>query len=105
VTPARQSRLSVKDLTGEKATFVDARRAATKAREGRIFNNARAIFGTRKLTEDGLERTFALNHMGYFVLTEGLRERLLASSIGERLRRGEALRALEALQHPIHTRT
>jgi NAD(P)-dependent dehydrogenase (short-subunit alcohol dehydrogenase family) len=31
------------------------------------------------LTQDGLEFTFALNHMAYFVLTEGLRERLLAS--------------------------
>ena len=44
-----------------------------------LINNAGAMFGTRKLTEDGLERTFALNHMGYFVFTEGLRERLLAS--------------------------
>jgi NAD(P)-dependent dehydrogenase (short-subunit alcohol dehydrogenase family) len=38
-----------------------------------------ALFGTRQLTEDGLEYTFALNHMAYFVFTEGLRERLLAS--------------------------
>jgi NAD(P)-dependent dehydrogenase (short-subunit alcohol dehydrogenase family) len=37
------------------------------------------LFGTRRLTEDGLEHTFALNHMSYFVVTEGLRERLLAS--------------------------
>jgi NAD(P)-dependent dehydrogenase (short-subunit alcohol dehydrogenase family) len=44
-----------------------------------LINNAGAMFGTRKLTEDGLERTFALNHMGYFVFTEGLRERLVAS--------------------------
>jgi retinol dehydrogenase 12 len=38
------------------------------------------LFGSRRLTEDGLEYTFALNHMAYFVVTEGLRERLLASS-------------------------
>ncbi len=44
-----------------------------------LINNARALFGTRRLTEDGLEYTFALNHMSYFVVTEGLRERLLAS--------------------------
>ena len=37
------------------------------------------MFATRQLTEDGLERTFALNHMAYFVITQGLRERLLAS--------------------------
>ena len=44
-----------------------------------LINNAGALFGTRRLTEDGLEYTFALNHMSYFVVTEGLRERLLAS--------------------------
>jgi NAD(P)-dependent dehydrogenase (short-subunit alcohol dehydrogenase family) len=44
-----------------------------------LINNAGALFGTRRLTEDRLEATFALNHMSYFVVTEGLRERLLAS--------------------------
>ena len=44
-----------------------------------LINNAGALFGTRRLTEDRLEYTFALNHMSYFVVTEGLRERLLAS--------------------------
>jgi NAD(P)-dependent dehydrogenase (short-subunit alcohol dehydrogenase family) len=45
-----------------------------------LINNAGALFGTRRLTEDGLERTFALNHMAYFVITAGLRERLSASA-------------------------
>ena len=44
-----------------------------------LINNAGALFATRRLTEDGLECTFALNHMAYFVLTVGLWERLLAS--------------------------
>ena len=44
-----------------------------------LINNAGALFATRQLTEDGLERTFALNHMAYFVMTAGLRERLVAS--------------------------
>ena len=44
-----------------------------------LINNAGAIFATRQLTEDRLERTFALNHMAYFVVTDALRERLLAS--------------------------
>jgi NAD(P)-dependent dehydrogenase (short-subunit alcohol dehydrogenase family) len=44
-----------------------------------LINNAGAMFATRQLTEDRLERTFALNHMAYFVLTAGLREQLLAS--------------------------
>jgi len=45
-----------------------------------LINNAGAMFGSHQLTEDGLERTFALNHMAYFVLTHGLRERLVASA-------------------------
>ena len=45
-----------------------------------LVNNAGAIFARRRLTEDNLECTFALNHMAYFVITEGLRERLLASA-------------------------
>jgi len=45
-----------------------------------LINNAGALFGSRQVTEDGLERTFALNHLAYFVLTHGLRERLLASA-------------------------
>src|SRR5450830_890156 len=52
-------------------------------RESRIdilINNAGALFAKRRLTEDGLEYTFALNHMAYFIMTEGLRKRLLASA-------------------------
>jgi NAD(P)-dependent dehydrogenase (short-subunit alcohol dehydrogenase family) len=45
-----------------------------------LINNAGALFGTRRLTEDGLEYTFAVNHMSYFVVTKGLRVRLLASA-------------------------
>jgi NAD(P)-dependent dehydrogenase (short-subunit alcohol dehydrogenase family) len=45
-----------------------------------LINNAGAMFGSRRLTEDGLEMTFALNHMAYFVLTHGLRERLALSA-------------------------
>jgi NAD(P)-dependent dehydrogenase (short-subunit alcohol dehydrogenase family) len=45
-----------------------------------LINNAGAMFGSRELTEDGLERTFSLNHVAYFVLTHGLWERLVAST-------------------------
>jgi NAD(P)-dependent dehydrogenase (short-subunit alcohol dehydrogenase family) len=45
-----------------------------------LINNAGAMFGTRELTEDGLERTFALNHMSYFMMTQGLEKRLAASA-------------------------
>jgi len=45
-----------------------------------LINNAGALFPRREVTVDGLERTFALNHMAYFLLTNLLRERLIASS-------------------------
>ena len=34
-----------------------------------LINNAGALFNKRRETEDGLEMTFALNHMAYFVVT------------------------------------
>jgi len=51
-----------------------------EARVDVLINNAGALFASRRLTEDGLERTFALNHMAYFVMTARLRERLSASA-------------------------
>jgi NAD(P)-dependent dehydrogenase (short-subunit alcohol dehydrogenase family) len=67
------------------ATLAETRRVAAEiaAAEPRIdvlVNNAGAIFATRAVTADGLERTFALNHMSYFVLTAGLLDRLAAST-------------------------
>jgi NAD(P)-dependent dehydrogenase (short-subunit alcohol dehydrogenase family) len=58
---------------------VAAQIAAQESHIDVLINNAGALFATRRLTEDGLECTFALNHMAYFVVTEGLRERLTAS--------------------------
>ncbi|HLH98954.1 MAG TPA: SDR family oxidoreductase [Xanthobacteraceae bacterium] len=57
--------------------------AAIAAEEPRIdvlINNAGNIFARRGETVEGLERTFALNHMAYFVLTRELKARLLASA-------------------------
>jgi NAD(P)-dependent dehydrogenase (short-subunit alcohol dehydrogenase family) len=54
--------------------------AAAERRIDVLINNAGAMFSRWQLTEDGLERTFALNHMAYFVLTHGLREQLIASA-------------------------
>lgn len=34
-----------------------------------LVNNAGSVSPTRQLTEDGIERTFAVNHLGYFLLT------------------------------------
>jgi NAD(P)-dependent dehydrogenase (short-subunit alcohol dehydrogenase family) len=54
--------------------------AAAEPRIDVLINNAGAVFGSRQLTEDNLERTFAINHMAYFALTQGLREPLLAAA-------------------------
>lgn len=45
-----------------------------------LLNNAGAIFLKRDVTEDGLEATFALNHLGYFLLTNLLLGMLKASA-------------------------
>ena len=59
---------------------VAAEIAAGEARIHVLINNAGAMFGSRQTTEDGLERAFALNHVSYFVLTQGLKERLAGSA-------------------------
>jgi NAD(P)-dependent dehydrogenase (short-subunit alcohol dehydrogenase family) len=41
-----------------------------------LANNAGALFASRKLTSEGFEQTFALNHLAPFLLTNLLRERL-----------------------------
>jgi NAD(P)-dependent dehydrogenase (short-subunit alcohol dehydrogenase family) len=53
--------------------------AAAEPRIDVLINNAGAMFGSRRQTPDNLELTFATNHMAYFVLTLGLRERMFAS--------------------------
>jgi NAD(P)-dependent dehydrogenase (short-subunit alcohol dehydrogenase family) len=53
--------------------------AAAEPRIDVLINNAGALFTHRQLTPDGLELTFAVNHVAYFVLTQGLRDRLIAA--------------------------
>jgi len=59
---------------------VAAEIAAAEPRIDVLINNAGALFGTRGLTADNLEETFATNHMAYFVLTLGLNANLLAAA-------------------------
>ena len=44
-----------------------------------LINNAGGIFGSRVLTAEGIEYTFALNHLGYFSLTNRLLDTLQAA--------------------------
>jgi NAD(P)-dependent dehydrogenase (short-subunit alcohol dehydrogenase family) len=77
----RGHRVHLADLSSIAETReVGARIAASEPRLDVLVNNAGAMFGSRRVTAEGLERTFALNHMGYFVLTIALSGRLAASA-------------------------
>lgn len=54
--------------------------AAAEPRIDVLINNAGALFGARGVTEDRMERTFALNHVAYFVVTLGLRGSLMSAA-------------------------
>jgi retinol dehydrogenase 14 len=45
-----------------------------------LVNNAGSVSPSRELTEDGIERTFAVNHLGYFLLTRLLLDLLQKSA-------------------------
>lgn len=76
----RDIALLVADLSSQR----QVRAAATAFLEsGRplhvLLNNAGAIHAERTLTEDGIETTFAVNHLGPFLLTRLLLDRLRES--------------------------
>ena len=58
---------------------VGAEIAAAEPKLDLLINNAGAIFTKREETADELERTFATNHMSYFVLTNALLASLKAA--------------------------
>lgn len=81
VSPRTDHTLHLADLSRLAETKrIAAEVAAAESRIDVLINNAGALFNHRQVTADGLEMTFAVNHMAYFVLTEGLRERLAASA-------------------------
>ena len=69
------------DLSSQKGV-----RGAAETIKGRLtrldvlINNAGAMFSRRELTEDGIERTLALNHLAYFLLTNLLLDLIKASA-------------------------
>ncbi len=57
--------------------------AEFRSRHGRLhvlLNNAGTVFAERTITADGFEATFAVNHLGYFLLTDLLRDLLVQSA-------------------------
>jgi len=79
--PKLGHRMHLADLSSMAETRkVGAAIAASEPRIDVLINNAGALFSERRVTPEGLELTFALNHMAYFVLTEALRDKLVASA-------------------------
>jgi NAD(P)-dependent dehydrogenase (short-subunit alcohol dehydrogenase family) len=65
---------NVELLLGDMGSQADIRRVAAefKAKHGRLdvlLNNAGVLVTSRHTTVDGIEETFAINHLGYFLLT------------------------------------
>jgi NAD(P)-dependent dehydrogenase (short-subunit alcohol dehydrogenase family) len=81
VAPRLDHRLHLADLSSMAETRRVGRAiAAGEPRIDVLINNAGAVFDKRRVTNEGLELTFALNHMAYFMMTVALRDRLAASA-------------------------
>jgi retinol dehydrogenase 12 len=77
---------SVTEYTADLTLMAEVRRLAATLREqhGQIdvlANNAGAVFAARGETSEGLENTFALNHLAPFLLTSLLRDRLAGGRV------------------------
>jgi NAD(P)-dependent dehydrogenase (short-subunit alcohol dehydrogenase family) len=70
----------IADLSSQAAIRHLAEEVATNAPElDVLLNNAGGIFLERRLSADGIEMTFALDHLGYVLLTHLLLDRLKAA--------------------------
>ena len=71
-------------LVGDLANLADVREIAgaflsSQRKLDVLFNNAGVVNQSRRVTPDGYEETFAVNHLGHFLLTHLLLERLRES--------------------------
>ena len=77
--PAVDYRVADLSLRGEVERLADELLARDRPLH-LLLNNAGAVFGVpRRVTADGIEQTFALNHLAYFQLTLRLLDRLRSS--------------------------
>jgi retinol dehydrogenase 12 len=72
-------------LVGDMGSQADIRRVAAqfKSKHDRLdvlLNNAGVLVPSRHRTVDGLEETFAVNHLGYFLMTSALLDVVKASA-------------------------
>ncbi len=71
-------------IVADLSVMSEVRRAAAEFRAGHsrldvLLNNAGAVITSRQETPEGIEMTFALNHLNYFLLTQELLELLKAT--------------------------
>ena len=76
---------AVEALIADLSIMAEVRQAADqfKAKYQKLHvlvNNAGGAFGKRQVTSEGFEKTFALNHLNYFLLTRLLLDTLKASA-------------------------
>jgi len=81
----REGAKDVELLVGDMGSQADIRRLATefKAKHDRLdvlLNNAGVLVTSRRTTVDGIEETLAINHLGYFLLTNLLLDVVKASA-------------------------
>jgi NAD(P)-dependent dehydrogenase (short-subunit alcohol dehydrogenase family) len=80
VATAGTARLEIADLSCMQEVRDLAGRLGGPGRLDVLINNAGLVLGDRRITADGFEYTFALNHLAPFLLTNLLREKLAASA-------------------------
>jgi len=76
---------SVEFMLADLSSQAEVRRLAEEFKERHqrldvLVNNAGGIFVSRRASTDGIEMTFALNHLSYFLLTSLLLDRLRSSA-------------------------
>jgi NAD(P)-dependent dehydrogenase (short-subunit alcohol dehydrogenase family) len=81
LTPDQRHRVHYADLSRlAEVKRVAAEIAVREPRIDALINNAGNVYGARSVTAEGLELTFATNHVAPFVLTCCLRDCLLAAA-------------------------
>ena len=85
ITAAQRKAAAVDTLIADLASQAAVRKLAGEVlgrypRLDVLINNAGAMYARRQVTEDGVELTWAVNHLAPFLLTTLLRERLQASA-------------------------
>jgi len=76
---------AVDGLVADLSSLADIRRVTDEFKQKYdrldvLVNNAGAYFNTRQISVDGFEMTFALNHLGYFYLTQLLLDLIKTSA-------------------------